>query len=393
MTDGPLAGITVYDFSQVLAAPYGAVLLAEYGADVVTVEPPGGSAEREILEASTFPNVTHNKRSIAVDLKADGADELIERIANDADVIVHNYTPGTMERLGCGYETMKEYNEEIVFCSVTGFGEDGPYSDRRGYDPIAQSMSGLMSVTGEPDRKPSRVGASLIDHGVGAHLAFAAMSALWQAARTGEGSKIEVSLFDVAATYMGYWYTYYSQTGETPTRHGHSHGLNASHGLFETATELIFVEFGNQRHFDRLCAAVDVEEWHDDERINTVSSRNENREYLHETVEEEFRNWDREELLGALLDANVPAAPYNTIPEAIADPQLEHRGTVTSIDNEDGESVVIGGRPIHFEGFTPELESPPKLAEDTEEILMELGYSDPEIVEMIEAGLTPKEST
>ena len=388
-TGGPLAGLTVFDFSQVVAAPYGGVLLADYGADVVTVEPPGGGAEREILYGSPHANVSHNKRSIVIDLKADGADGVIERMATAADVVIHNFTPGTMEKLGCGYETLREYNEEIVFCSVTGYGEDGPYRDRRGYDPLAQASSGLMSVTGEPDRKPSRVGSSLIDYGVGAHVAFAVMAALWERERTGSGQKIDVSLFDVAATYMGYWYTYYSETGETPTRHGHSHGLNASHGLFYTATDPIFVEFGNARHFGNLCAALGVEEWHDDERINTADARNENREYLHKKVEAEFQQWDRDELLDTLLEANVPAANYNTIPEAMEDEQLRYRGTVTEIENEDGEAVTIGGRPIHFDGYTPELDAPPKVGEDTATVLMDLGYSDDEIVELVAAGVTP----
>jgi crotonobetainyl-CoA:carnitine CoA-transferase CaiB-like acyl-CoA transferase len=224
------------------------------------------------------------------------------------------------------------------------------------------------------------------------------MAAICERDRSDEGQKIEVSLFDTAATFMGYLYTYYSQHGREPVRRGSSFDLNASQGIFTTADDPIYAVFGQANHWQQLCEVLGKEEWLSDPRLESRSARNEHREYLHEAVDEAMKEYSQSELLHRLFEANVPAAPVNTIRDVINDEQLRHRGTIRTISDDNGEEVVIGGTPIHFDGFTPDVTSPPALAEHTEEVLAELGFTDEEVflyrasdLESVEAQPDPGE--
>jgi crotonobetainyl-CoA:carnitine CoA-transferase CaiB-like acyl-CoA transferase len=377
MTGLPLDDVDVLDFSQAAAGPYGGTLLASNGADVVMVEPRGGGSQRHYVGGAFFPNVGRSKRSVVLDLKADDAGSVIEALVAETDVLIHNYRPPTVDRMGLGYDRLSEYNEDLIYCSLTGYGETGAYADRPAYDPHAQAMSGLMSNTGEPDRKPSRIGASPMDWGSGIFLAYAVMVALWDRERTGSGRKIEISLFDTAAAYMGYWYTYYSKHGETPQRKGHAYAPYAPYGVVDTGDGQIYVAAPLQRQWEDLCAAFDRPDWVTDPRFETPEARRDNRESVFAALEREFAFHSRSEVVERLVDAGVPVAEVQAIAEAAVDDHLRRRGTTFTIEDSDGDDIIATGNPIGFSGRA-EREEPflADVGEHTTEILAQHGFTE-----------------
>lgn len=388
MPEGPLSGVTVLDLCQAIAGPTATVLLADFGADVVSIEPPGGGTEREFARGSALPNVSRNKRSVSLDLKTEDGQALLHDMVAEADALVHNNRPGKMADLDADYETLSAINPRLVYCSITGYGETGPYSERPGFDPMAQGVSGLMSMTGEPDRKPSRVGASTIDIGTGIYAAFATVMALRHAEATGEGQKIETSLIDTAAAYMGQWYTYYSLEGRVPTRQGHSWEAYAPAGIVETATGPVYLAAPFQHLWERLCEAVDHEEWITDPRFETDDDRVENREALFAEMEAAFAAFDRSEVIDRLLAAGVPVSEVQTVEEAVTDEHLRQRGAVRELADVDGSPVLAAGPPIRMSETPAEIErGPPELGADNREVLREFGCDEAEIERLIEAGV------
>lgn len=385
---GPLEEITVLDFGSGLAAPYGTVLLSDFGADVISIEPPGGGGQREMLRGGAIPNDERNKRSIIIDLKNDSSSEIMESLIKESDVLVHNFRPDVTSRLGYDYDTVKNINSEIIYCSVTGFGEQGEYKDRPAVDPVVQAMSGMMSNTGEPDRKPSRVGASPHDHGTGVFTALAIMVALWHRNRTGEGQKIETSLFDTAAAFMNYWYTIYSKTGEVPERQGHAWAGYAPVGVYDTKDKPIYLATSSQRLWEKFCKAIDKEEWVNDTDFKVNEDRIANRGLLEEKIEEVFSSYTRDDILELLLDAGVPAGEINDIPAAANNEHLHNRGTITRIEDVDGRDVLTVNTPIKLSRTPPGIDSPPpKPGEHSTEILENLGFSQDKITRLHESNV------
>lgn len=372
----PLADVRVLDFSQAAAGPYGGALLASNGADVVMVEPPGGGTQRHYVGGAFFPNVGRDKRSVELDLKAEYATDIIKELARETDVLIHNYRPSTAERLGLDYRTLRSYNEGLIYCSLTGYGEEGPYSERPAYDPHAQAMSGLMANTGDPDEKPSRVGASVIDWGSGMFLAYAVMVALWNRERTSVGDRIEVSLLDTAAAYMGYWYTYFSKYGDTPPRMGHAYAPYAPYGVVETSDDPVYLAAPLQRQWENLCREFDREEWIADERFETPERRRNNRTAVFDALESLFESYSQSEVVDRLVSAQVPAAEVKSIPEAATDEHLRDRGTVFTIEDRDGDEVITADNPITFgSDATRSTHFLAGLGEHTEEILEQIDIS------------------
>jgi crotonobetainyl-CoA:carnitine CoA-transferase CaiB-like acyl-CoA transferase len=393
MVQQPLDDLSVLDFSQAAAAPFAATLLSDYGADVVSVEPPGGAAQREV--AGRPPNVMRNKRSICIDLKKDGARTVVKELVEDADVLIENNRPGVMDRLGYGYETVSDWNSGIVYCSVTGFGQTGPYKDRPAVDPVAQAMSGLMSVTGEPDRKPSRVGASIVDLGTGLAATYAIFVALWERERTGDGTYVDASLLDTAASvYMAKWLSVNSQTGTEPQRMGSKTSYYAPVGIYETGGDSIYISVPFQSLWERFCTVIDKESWIDDERFETVDDRIENRDVLDEKIEAEFETYSEGELVEKLTNAGVPTAEVQTVSEVARDEHLLERESLAWVQNLDGEEVLAGGNPVRLSGASPRLDRPPGVGEHAKEVLEEAGFSDAEIDRLQEEGVVnPEESS
>jgi crotonobetainyl-CoA:carnitine CoA-transferase CaiB-like acyl-CoA transferase len=387
----PFTDVDVLDLTQSIAGPACTQRLATLGANVVKVEPPGGDAFRDLIDGSMFATFNmDDKRSLAVDLKSDEGQAVVQELAHRADVIVESFRPGVTEKFGIDYERVREENPEVVYTSVTGFGQDGPYDDYPAYDPVIQAMSGLMSVIGYQDRPPVRIGASVIDCATGANAAFLTSSALHEVERTGEGTHIDVSLFDVAASWMGYWAAKYTETGEVATRHGTSFGGLAPNDVFHAAEdEPFYLCAVNDMLYERTVTAIDREDLLEDPRFATNDERYEHREALTEELEATFRQYDRDELVEVLTDAGVPAGPRRDVAELVdEDPHVKARKMLVDTYNlwtdEEAEAIRL---PIRTTEWLPEVEGrPPELGEHSREVLAELGYSEHEIEELLAEG-------
>lgn len=389
MAMGPLDGFTVVDFSSGAAGPYGAGLLGMAGADVIKVEPPGGNPYRDIFKGAIFANVGQNKRSLILDLKSEESDDIIRALVAEADVTIHNFLASTAEKLGLDYDTLRRYNEQIVHCLVTGFGAEGEYKDRVAYDPIAQAMSGIMAATGEPDRKPSRIGTSMIDWSTGMYAAMAITFALLNRERTDSGEKLEVSLFDTAASFMGYHYTLYSLFGDAPQRSGHVTTGVAPYALIETATDPVYLAIAQDHQWDIFCEEFGREEWINDDRFETNATRDENREVLLEVIEEELCQYSQAEVIDR-LEGKVPVGELNEVHDVAYDEHLHDRGTlkeipIPAVDEREG---VVQDIPISFQNAGKRAEtflSAP--GEHSAEVLAELGYDDDAIASFEDADV------
>jgi crotonobetainyl-CoA:carnitine CoA-transferase CaiB-like acyl-CoA transferase len=385
----PLTDVDVLDLTQSIAGPACTQRLAALGANVVKVEPPGGDAFRDLVGGSMFATFD-GKRSLAVDMKSEEGREVVQDLAYSADVVVESFRPGVTERFGIDYATVSEHNPEVVYTSVTGFGQEGPYADYPAYDPVIQAMSGLMSVIGYQDRPPVRIGASVIDCATGANAAFMTAAALLEAGRTGEGAHVDISLFDVAAGWMGYWAAKYDETGEVATRHGTSFGGLAPNDVYHTdGDEPFYLCAVNDMLWERTARAVDREDLLSDPRFETNEKRNDNEAELREELEATFREYDREDLVEVLTDAGVPAGPRRDVAELVDDdPHVEAREMLVDTRNvETGERTRAVRLPVRTTEWVPDFEGePPELGEHTREVLRERGFSEEEVEAMVEAG-------
>lgn len=385
----PFENIDVLDLTQSIAGPVCTQMLTALGANVVKVEPPEGDAFRSLSQGAMFAAFNHGpKRSLSVDLKSEEGSALVRDLAERADVVVESFRPGVMERFDLDYESVATANEGVVYCSLTGFGQEGPYSDYPAYDPVVQGMSGLMSVIGYEDRPPARIGASVIDCTTGANAAFMISAALHERDRTGSGEHIDISLFDVAVSWMSYWIGDYSGTGEVPTRAGSGfHGIAPNDIYHAAADEPFYLCAVNQRLYERLCDVIDREDLLKDDRFVDNETRWEHREALREELESTFREYEREELVELLAEGGVPAGPQQDIPELIEDEHVVKRDLLTEARNLVlDEDVTVSRLPVRTVDWVPELnEEPPEIGEDSREVLREFGYDEAEIEALVES--------
>ena len=386
----PFMHVDVLDLTQSIAGPVATQQLGALGANVVKVEPPGGDDFRGNLSGSMFASFNlGDKRSLCVDLRTDDGRDVVQELAAEADVVVESFRPGVLEKFGLDYESVREDNSDVVYCSITGFGHSGPYSDRPAYDPVLQAMSGLISTTGYPDQPPVRTGASVVDCGTGMTAAFAITAGLLERFRTGEGDHLQVSLFEVAVSWMAYWLANYSTTGATPSRSqpGGFAGMSP-YGVFEAGDgEQLYMSVVNDEQFRRLCEALDRPALADDERFHESDDRWSNRETLYEVISERFSEYERDGLVERLVEAGVPAGPVNEVDDVAADPHLEERQMLTEVENlTTGEPIRTAGVPIVTTDGRPDAgQRPPTLGEHTRAVLAELGYSSKQIDRMIDA--------
>jgi crotonobetainyl-CoA:carnitine CoA-transferase CaiB-like acyl-CoA transferase len=385
----PFTDVDVLDLTQSIAGPACTQRLATLGATVVKVEPPTGDPFRGLMDGSIFATFNGDrKRSLAVDLKTAEGRAVVQDLASRADVVVEAFRPGVTERFGLDYETVSADNPSVVYTSVTGYGQDGPYSDRAAYDPVLQAMSGLMSVTGYPDRPPVRVGTSVIDCATGANAAFLTSAALHEAGRTGEGTHVDVSLYDVATSWMAYWVADYTETGEVATRHGTGFSGPQPNDVFLAAgDEPLYVCALNETLFERAVRAVDREDLLEDPRFDTRDGRIDNGDALEAELEATFAEYDRDDLLDLLADAGVPAGPRRDVAELVEDdPHLRARDALVDVYNRfTGETAETIRLPIRTTDWVPDLEGrPPALGEHTRAVLADLGYDDGEIDALFE---------
>jgi crotonobetainyl-CoA:carnitine CoA-transferase CaiB-like acyl-CoA transferase len=378
-----LQGLTVLDLSHALSGPFGTMLLAELGADVIKVEPPGGDHFRPSNGGATFAVVNRNKRGIRIDLKQPDSAGVMQRLIERADILVENFTPGTAERLGYGYEAVRARKPGIIYASISGFGQTGPYRELRGYDAVAQAMSGIMAATGEPDRAPVRVGPSMIDMGTGSYLVIGVMDALRTRDQTGEGAYLDFNLLESALSWMSQSIARYSQTGVVAPRTGSALATFSPYQVFEGQGGQIFIGASTQKFWLRVCDALGLGDLAVDPRFADMQARVINRPVLTKIIEAVLAESPIEDVLFRLRTAQVPCAPVLAVDGVVDDPHVVARGVLTpTIDSAIGE--ILQTRMPIGDGRPPR--SAPLLGEHSLEILAELGFTAEDIQSLIASG-------
>ena len=382
----PLAGIRVIELARVLAGPWAGQMLADLGADVIKVEnPDGGDDTRqwgppfvegrdgENLSAAYYHSANRGKRSIVADLRTEEGQELVRRLVKTADVVIENFKLGGLVKYGLDYESLKGINPKIVYCSITGFGQTGPYAGLAGYDYIVQGMSGFMSITGEPDGQPVKAGVAIADIFTGIYAVSAIEAALIHALKTGEGQLVDMALLDVQSAVLANQNMNYLISGKPPVRLGNAHPNISPYEVVPTADGYLILAVGNDGQFRRLCAILGIDTYADDERYATNKARVANSNEVRAFISARTLTWNKADLLKACEDNAVPAGAINTIEDMFSDPQIKARGL--RIDLEDGAGTMIPSvrTPIVLSETPLTYTRPsPRLGEHQEEVLAEL---------------------
>jgi len=389
----PLEGIKVLDLSRVLAGPWCTQLLADLGAEVMKIERPGSGddtrhwgppwhGEGDSRVAAYFLSCNRGKKSAAIDFaQAEGA-ALVRELAKDADVVVENFKVGGLKKFGLDAASLRAAHPTIVCASITGFGQDGPYAERAGYDYIIQGMGGLMSITGQPDGEPGggpmRVGVAVVDLFTGMYTATAILAALYRREKTGEGAHVDMALFDTQLAMLANQASNALVSGKDPPRQGNTHPNIVPYQPFEATDQPIIIAIGNDRQFARLAEICGHPEWTADERFASNASRVANRSEIVRLIAECIRSKSAAEWLAQLEVAAIPAGPINRISQALADIQAQHRQMVRSI-----AGVPQVGSPVRLDGARADSDlPPPALGEHTGEILGRLGLSEANLAEL-----------
>ena len=381
-----LTGIRIIDFTRALAGPYCTMLLADLGAEVVKIEMPGvGDDSRGWgppfvgSESAFYLSVNRNKKSIALDLKSDQAHDIALRLIQTADVVVEGNRPGVMKRLGLDYETVHKKNPALIYCSISAFGQTGPYAEKAGYDQVLQGYGGIMVLTGEPDGRPMKVGLSITDLTTGMFAVIGIMTALYHRQLTGRGQYIDAAMLDGQVSWLSYQAQRYWATGEIPARSGAS-PLIVPHQAFETADGFINIAAGNENLWRLFTKAIGLEHLADDPRFAANPARVENRKELLVILEPVFKARPSAHWLDIFDKAGIPCGPIYTVGQVVADPQVLSRDMVMQVTHPAYGTINMLGFPVKFSetpGRTPS--APPTLGEHTEEVLQGLGMSDEEI--------------
>lgn len=378
---GPLSGITVVDLSRILAGPYCTFLMAELGARVIKVEPPGkGDDAREYGPfkngvSTYFSSVNRGKESIALDLKAEGDRRIFDRLLERADVIVENFRPGTMEKLGYGWETLHARYRKLIYAAASGFGHTGPSSKDPAYDMVVQGLGGIMSITGHPGQPPVRIGMSIGDIGAGLYTAVAVNAALLHRERSGEATKVDIAMFDCQLALLENAIMRYRVTGEVPGPLGARHPTITPFEAFATARGNIIIAAGNDGLYQKLCAAIGRPDLAADPNYRTNDLRNRNQTPLKAEVERELKKKPAEEWIDIIGKAGVPCGPINTVDRALAHPQVEARNMLITVEDPKAGTLELAGNPIKLSAFADPPTRPPAPALDADraKLLSELG--------------------
>ncbi|MBT9476598.1 CoA transferase [Polaromonas sp.] len=391
----PLDGVRVLDISQVMAGPFACMLLADMGADVIKIEPPGtGDQTRGAMgfkmkgpDSLGFLNMNRNKRSVALNLKSEAGRKVLLQLAKDADILIENYRPGAMKRLGLGYEDLKAINPRLVYTSISGFGQTGPWADRPGFDLMAQAMSGVMSVTGYPGGPPVKAGVPVADIGCALFAIYGTLSAYIGAKASGEGQYIDAALFDSAMAFSVWDICDYWGTGKPPEPLGTSNKMTAPYQAMAASDGYFVMGANNQKLWQLLCTVMDRKELLDDVRFGTISLRLANRAALEAELERTFRLHPKDDWVKLLLASGIPAGPILTYPEAFEGEHGRARQMRMEIDHPIEGKVPNIGFPVKLSGTPQQVRRhPPLLGEHTAEVLTELGLSPDEQAELEAQG-------
>jgi crotonobetainyl-CoA:carnitine CoA-transferase CaiB-like acyl-CoA transferase len=378
-----LARFTVLDLTRVRAGPTCVRQLADWGANVIKIEVPEHLESGDPLggprEGPDFQNMHRNKRSIALDLKSRGGAEVFRRLAGKADVVVENFRPDVKTRLGIDYPALSKINPRLVYASISGFGQDGPYRDRPGVDQIAQGLGGLMSITGEPGRGPMRVGIPIADLTAGLFCALGILVALLEREQSGRGQEVETSLLESQIFMLDFQASRWLNAGEVPKQAGNNHPTSIPTGVFKTSDGYLNIAAVGGALWERLCRALGAEALMQRPEYATAAARLRNRDALNEEIESYVVKGSSAEWVERLNEAGVPCGPIHSIDQVFADPQVKHLGIVREIPAAKGTLRVVG-QPVTL-GRTPSriVAPPPSRGEHTTEILREFGFSDADI--------------
>ena len=396
--NAPLDGIRVLDLSRVLAGPWCTQLLADLGAEVIKIERPGAGddtrhwgppwhGEGDDRVAAYFLSANRGKKSAAIDFAQPEGAALVRKLAGQSDVVVENFKVGGLKKFALDAETLRAANPRLVIASITGFGQDGPYADRAGYDFIIQGMGGLMSLTGLPDGTPGggplRVGVAVIDLFTGMYTATAVLAALFRRERTGEGAHIDAALFDTSLAMLANQVSNALVSGKDPPRQGNTHPNIVPYQPFDAADKPLIIAVGNDRQFARLAELCGHPEWASDERFATNAARVANRAEMVRLVGDCIRRNSAAEWFEKLDAAGIPAGPINTISEALADVQAQHRQMVRTM-----AGMQLMGSPVRLDGERADSDLPPPgLGQHTEEVLAALAIDRPEVERLRAEGV------
>lgn len=391
---GPLAGVKVLELAQIMAGPTCGLMLADLGANVIKVERvPGGDDTRLMNrpsvagESAAFMAMNRNKRGIALNLKLPAAQDALKRMVTRVDVLTENYRKGALDKLGLGYEALKALNPGLIYCSISGYGRSGPYADKGGFDLIAQGMSGLMAVTGEPGGAPVKVGSPVCDINAGLLGALGVVAAYVHRLKTGEGQLVDTSLFEAGIQQTFWQSAIYFATGVPPGPSGSAHILSAPYQAFRAADGWLTIGGANQASWERLARVLDAPQWIDDTRFRTNADRMKNLEALAALMSERLKTRRAREWIAALEAEGVPCGPINSIAEMAADAQTVSREMVIDLKHPRAGRTRALGLPIKLSATPGKVSRPaPLLGEHTREVLAEFGFSVGEIDALVASG-------
>jgi len=394
----PLQGIRVLDLSRVLAGPYCTMVLGDLGADVIKVEPPEGDETRTwgppfaggaSGESAYYLCVNRNKRGMTINLKTDEGREIIRELARQSDVLVENFRPGTLSRFALDFESVSAFNPNLIYCSITGFGQTGPMRDRPGYDFMIQAMGGIMSITGEPDGEPMKVGVAVADLFAGQNAVIAILAALQARMLTGKGQHLDISLFDSELGWLANVASNYLISGNQPKRYGNAHANIVPYQSFQASDGWFALAVGNDKQFARLCDVIQKTELANDPRFMLNSSRVENRIELINLFKPIFLARTVGEWLEKIEQAEIPCGPINTLDKTFSMPQVQAREMLIEMDHPTIGKLPLVGSPLKFGDTKVEYRiPPPRLGENTAEILKEvLGFTSSKVDDLKSHGV------
>ena len=393
---GPLAGLTIVDLTRVLSGPYCTMLLADMGARVIKVERPGHGDDTRAWgppfvgkETAYFLSINRNKESLTLDFKNTEGREILAKLISKSDVVVENFRPGAMARLGLDYSTLAARHPRLVFCSISGFGQGGPRRDQAGYDAVIQAEGGLMSVTGDADGRAFRVGVAVTDMVAGLLAVQGILLALFARERSGRGQHIDISMLDGVISLLSYHASIYLTTGAESRRVGNRHATIAPYDTFAASDGELFLAVGNDEQFQRFCAATGLQHLLADDRFSTNPARVRNEAALKELLEPVMRERTRDGWLREFATAGVPCGAVRSVPEALSDPQVAARRMVEAVEHAVLGPMKVLGTPIKLSDTPASIRTaPPTLGQHTDTVLGELGLSAAEIGKLRQRGVT-----